>query len=164
RADWRNKLRAHPPRRVPDGIATRQNTPHEENILWQKNAGMLPAAYYDEDSDGTFLARSAARFIRTHAQERFFLWLAFHEPHAPFNFPVEYAGSYDPDSVPLPQGSLEDQRAGRPAQPAASHQQDLETQLAQLRRENALMQQKMALKDVLVELKLKPGLNRAEKK
>ena len=61
-------------------------------------------------------------------------------------------------------GSLEDQRAGRPAQPAESHQQDLETQLVQLRRENALMQQKMALKDVLVELKLKPGLDRAEKK
>jgi hypothetical protein len=42
--------------------------------------------------------------------------------------------------------------------------QSLEQQLIQVRRENAVLQHKMALKDVLSDLKLTPGINRAEKK
>jgi hypothetical protein len=40
----------------------------------------------------------------------------------------------------------------------------LEQQLAQARRENAILHHKMALKDLLTELKFSPGINRAEKK
>jgi hypothetical protein len=40
----------------------------------------------------------------------------------------------------------------------------LEKQLVQAQRETALMRHKMALKDVLVELKLDPTLDRAKKK
>jgi hypothetical protein len=61
-------------------------------------------------------------------------------------------------------GSLEDQPAGRPAQPVDRHRQALEKQLVQAQRETALMRHKMALKDVLVELKLDPTLDRAKKK
>ena len=60
--------------------------------------------------------------------------------------------------------SLEDQSGGRPSQPVDVEKQSLEQQLAQVRRENAVLQHKMALKDVLSELKLPPGINRAEKK
>ncbi len=109
-ADWRNDLEKHPPREVPPEIPTRENVPRQNNIAWQKNAQMLPVPYYDGDSEGTFLAESAVDFIRTHAEERFFVWVAFHEPHAPFSFPVEYAGSYDPDSVSLPRAGEEDER------------------------------------------------------
>jgi arylsulfatase A-like enzyme len=110
RAQWRSHLENQPPSEIPEGIATRANTPHEADIRWAKNAQMLPAPFMDEDSDGTFLARSAIRFMDEQQGDRFFLWVAFHEPHAPFNFPVEYAGSYDPREVPLPEGSDEDQR------------------------------------------------------
>jgi transposase len=61
-------------------------------------------------------------------------------------------------------GSLEDQPAGRPAQPVDRHRQALEKQLVQAQRETALMRHKMALKDVLAELKLDPTLDRAKKK
>lgn len=109
-AHWRKSLDEHPPEPVPEHFSTRANTPHKNDILWQKNARMLPLPYRDEDSHGTFLARTAVDYIGAHAHERFFLWVAFHEPHAPFNFPLEYAGRYDPDSLPLPEGGVEDQR------------------------------------------------------
>jgi arylsulfatase A-like enzyme len=43
-------------------------------------------------------------------EKPFFLWLAFHEPHAPFNFPVEYADSYNPEDLPMGQQGPEDER------------------------------------------------------
>ena len=61
-------------------------------------------------------------------------------------------------------GSLEDQPVGRPAQPVDRHRQALEKQLVQAQRETALMRHKMALKDLLAELKLDPTLDRAKKK
>jgi hypothetical protein len=45
-----------------------------------------------------------------------------------------------------------------------SEKQVLERQLEQAHRECAILQHKMALKDVLTELKLAPGISRAEKK
>ena len=60
--------------------------------------------------------------------------------------------------------SLADQASGRPCQPVDSEKQSLERQLEQVHRDNAILQHKMALKDVLTELKLTPGIPRAEKK
>jgi hypothetical protein len=45
-----------------------------------------------------------------------------------------------------------------------SEKQSLERQLEQADRQCAILQHKMALKDVLADLKLTPGMNRAEKK
>ena len=59
---------------------------------------------------------------------------------------------------------LEDQSPGRPCQPVDSQQQALEKQLEQAHRDNALLKHKMELKDVLTDLKLAPGMNRAKKK
>ncbi len=59
---------------------------------------------------------------------------------------------------------LEDQSPGRPCQPVDSRQQALEKQLEQAQRDNALLKHKMELKDVLTDLKLAPGMNRAKKK
>ena len=61
-------------------------------------------------------------------------------------------------------GSLEDQSSGRPAQAVDPQKQMLERQLEQARRDNALLKHKMALKDVLTDLKITPGLDRAKKK
>ena len=60
--------------------------------------------------------------------------------------------------------SLADQASGRPSQPVDSEKQALQRQLEQVHRECAILQHKMALKDVLTDLKLTPGMNRAEKK
>jgi transposase len=60
--------------------------------------------------------------------------------------------------------SLADKASGRPSQPVDLEKQALEQQLEQAHRECAILQHKMALKDVLFELKLTPGISRAEKK
>ena len=60
--------------------------------------------------------------------------------------------------------SLADQTSGRPCRPVDSEKQALERQLEQAHRECAILQHKMALKDVLSDLKLTPGISRAEKK
>jgi hypothetical protein len=57
-----------------------------------------------------FLCREAIKFMEENKDGRFLLWLSFNEPHAPFHYPVEYAGRYDPAEVPLPEGSPEDDR------------------------------------------------------
>lgn len=36
--------------------------------------------------------------------------MAFFEPHHPYYYPLEYAGKYNPDDMPLPTGSPEDNR------------------------------------------------------
>jgi hypothetical protein len=42
--------------------------------------------------------------------------------------------------------------------------QTLQKQLEQAHRDNAILQHKMALKEILTDVKLKPGINRAGKK
>ena len=59
---------------------------------------------------------------------------------------------------------LTDQPPGRPSQPVDSQQQALEKQLEQAHRDNALLKHKMELKDVLTDLKLDRGIDRAKKK
>jgi transposase len=59
---------------------------------------------------------------------------------------------------------LSEKGSGRPAQPQNSRQQQLQRQIEQLRRDNDLLTQKMALKDILTDLKLKAGRSRPGKK
>ncbi len=110
KAEHKAYLKENPPREIPDSVKTRASVPKGEGAVWGKNADMLPIPYFDEDAPATFLANWAADFIAENKDERFCLWMAFHEPHAPFNFPIEYAGKYDPAKVPLPTGSPEDDR------------------------------------------------------
>lgn len=74
------------------------------------NADMLPAGVAEEHSEGAFFARRAIEFLRQHADERFLLFVSFNEPHSPFNFPLEYAGRYSPERMPLPVPGPEDAR------------------------------------------------------
>lgn len=60
--------------------------------------------------------------------------------------------------------SLADKGSGRPSPPVDSEKQALQRQLEQAQRECAILQHKMALKDVLFDLKRTPGISRAEKK
>jgi len=107
-SDWLKNTEVKP---VPQDIETfdRYTDKLPEHIA-RMNAQYAPQPYYDEDAKGTFLARSAIDFIEQNKNGRFFLWLAFNEPHAPFAFPIEYAGKYEPENMPLPTGSPEDDR------------------------------------------------------
>ena len=59
---------------------------------------------------------------------------------------------------------LTDHPPGRPSPVVETRKQALEKQLAQALRDNELLKQQMALKDVLTDLKLEPGMDRAKKK
>ncbi|MCM5663072.1 sulfatase family protein [Galbibacter mesophilus] len=74
----------------------------------QLNPKTLSQPYFDKYAEGTFLANSATDFIKKNKNGRMFLWVAFHEPHAPFAFPIEYSNKYNPIDMPLPKGSNED--------------------------------------------------------
>jgi choline-sulfatase len=109
RSDYIKFLENNPPRPVPDSIRVRPPwKPFRDPARIWLNAEALPGGYYDADDIGTYYAHRAIEFIENNKDHRFCLWLAFHEPHSPFNFPVEYAGSYDPGEVPFPRGSPED--------------------------------------------------------
>lgn len=111
KAEYEDWSKAQKPSPIPDSISVfRKGAGDLPDQLAQINPLTLPHPYFDEHAKGTFLANSAIDFIDDHQDERFFLWLAFNEPHAPFAFPIEYAGKYDADDMPLPQGSSEDDR------------------------------------------------------
>ncbi len=108
--DYKEFLKKNPPKPVPDSIETWEREKSKDNVAYSKNYKVLPGARYDADSEGTYFANQAVEFIKKNKNDRFCLWLAFHEPHAPFNFPVEYRGKYDPSNMTIPKGSPEDDR------------------------------------------------------
>ena len=71
---------------------------------------MRPSARYEDESLGTYLADEAHTFLRENRDDPFCLLVSFYEPHSPFNFPVEYAGRYQPEAMPLPPVGPEDKR------------------------------------------------------
>jgi choline-sulfatase len=110
RREHLNWLESNPADQVPENIRTFNDPSNLPEKIARMNPETLPQPCYNKDCMGTFLAESAIRFIEENFENRFLLWLAFYEPHAPFTFPVEYADKYKVDDITLPQGSQEDDR------------------------------------------------------
>jgi arylsulfatase A-like enzyme len=109
RRDYFKHLEQNPPRIPPDTISVRPAwKPFRDPAHIWLNSDAFPSDKYDEESIGTFYANKAVEFINNNKEGKFLLWVGFHEPHSPFNFPIEYAGKYDPSKMPLPTGSPED--------------------------------------------------------
>lgn len=111
RRDFSNYIQKNRTRTTPDSISVRPPwKPFRDHSRVWLNAEMLPSQFYDEESSGTYLANKAVDFIEVNQNNKFCLWLGFHEPHSPFNFPIEYTGKYQPENMPFPTGSPEDDR------------------------------------------------------
>lgn len=96
---------------VPDSIETLPTwRPFVDSARIWLNADMLPTAYYSEYGSAAYDANKAIEFLQNNRDSTFFLMLGFHEPHSPFNFPIEFAGKYDPKDIALPECSSEDDR------------------------------------------------------
>ncbi|MFP4288355.1 MAG: sulfatase [Bacteroidales bacterium] len=104
---WRDEVEGDA---IPDQgrYYSRANAVENPAGFW--NADYLPHQVYDDYSKGTFFADRAIEFIRQNKDDRFLVWLAFNEPHAPFHFPAEFRDRYDPEQLELPAGSAEDDR------------------------------------------------------
>ena len=97
--------------KVSDSIAVRPPwKPFQDHARIWLNADARPGSYYDKDDIGTWYSQKAIEFIEQNQDQRFCLWLGFHEPHSPFNFPVEYQGNTTANQISLPAGSEEDDR------------------------------------------------------
>ena len=107
KSQHRQWLTQNPMPEIPASVETRYS-----GKAAHKNPEYKPEAVYDSFATGTYYAREAIRFIQVNQQKEkpFFLWLAFHEPHSPFNFPIEFADSYDPRNLPMGQLGPEDER------------------------------------------------------
>ncbi len=109
RRDYFAYREENPGREVPDSVAVRpQWKPFRDPARIWLNADALPGNSYDADDIGTWYSRQANQFLTDNRDTSFCLVVGFHEPHSPFNFPIEYARKYDPANMPLPEGSLED--------------------------------------------------------
>ncbi len=111
RGDWRAYLEENPPATISDSIATYGPwRPFRDPARIWLNAEARPLPYRDEDMEDTYYARRAAQYIEEHREEPFLVWVGFHNPHSPFNFPIEYRDKYEPADMPVPEGSPEDDR------------------------------------------------------
>ena len=72
------------------------------------NAEKLPYGRYEKDMTGTFIAGEGCRFLEEHRNDPFALWVSFHEPHSPYDFPIEYRDRYNPASFAVPRVGPED--------------------------------------------------------
>lgn len=121
--DHDRHLETHPARRPPPGIPVKGvwKPFGDPARIWLNSAGLPGTGYpapadfegrglYDDDFLGTYLANRAIEFMTRNRDQRFCLWLSFYEPHSPFNFPIEFAGRYDPDEMPVPETGPEDGR------------------------------------------------------
>jgi len=111
RRDYFNYLKNTDIARVPDSIATRPEwKPFRDPARIWLNAEMLAGNQYDQFDIGTWYAEQAQNYLEKHQDSSFFLCVGFHEPHSPFNFPVEYRNRYQAEDMELPLTSEEDDR------------------------------------------------------
>lgn len=106
-AAWREKVQPAP---LPEGVETQTLPwrPFKTPAAQWLNARTLPYPRSDEQMRGTFIARSACDYLEANAGKPFALWVSLHEPHSPFDFPVEDRGRFDPGSFTVPRVGPED--------------------------------------------------------
>ncbi len=104
--DYRRKIQKES---IPEKIATQADYESRDfHSIW--NTSYLPADCYEKDCRGTFLNDQAIQFLHRNKDNRFFLWYAPHEPHAPFDFPVEFVNRIDTSRIEIPSHSTLDER------------------------------------------------------
>ncbi|MGH9657969.1 MAG: sulfatase family protein [Bryobacteraceae bacterium] len=97
------------PRPAPAGVRVKPPwRPFRDPARIWLNAEKLPYGRHDDDMTGAFLARHAIDFLDRHARDPFALWVSFHEPHSPFDFPLEDSAHFDPAAFEAPRPGPED--------------------------------------------------------
>ncbi len=93
------------PSALPEGVKTKSLPwrPFQTPATQWLNAACLPYPRDDAGMKGTFIARQAESWLEEHRGASFALWTSFHEPHSPFDFPIDDRSAFDPagfDNLP----------------------------------------------------------------
>jgi arylsulfatase A-like enzyme len=105
-AAWADAVK---PRPIPPEIATKPVwRPFKDPARIWLNAEKLPYSRYEEDMKATFQVRQAEAFLEQNQDKQFALWVSFHEPHSPFDFPVEDRNRFAPGRFPVPKVGPQD--------------------------------------------------------
>lgn len=97
------------PKAPPPDVATKPPwKPFKDPARIWLNADKLPYPRYDDDMTGTFIAHEGMKFLEEHKDDPFALWVSFHEPHSPFDFPIEARDRYRPSQFKAPRAGPED--------------------------------------------------------
>ena len=103
---WQHNLKKHPPA---DGVHRPAWLPLKQPPAQWLNAGRHSTGLSETDEEATFFADTASRYLHNHRHQPIFLMVSLHEPHAPFVYPREWHGRYQPEQFPVRPVSPEDQ-------------------------------------------------------
>lgn len=79
------------PRPIPEEIRTKpQWRPFRDPARIWLNADKLPYPRYDDEMKAAYQVKLAEEFLEENRSKPFALWVSFHEPHSPYDFPVEF--------------------------------------------------------------------------
>lgn len=102
-------LRDNPPAPLPPDAKTfGAFRPFKDPARVWLNSDALSQPAREADMDAMFFAKEAASFLRQPHERPFFLMVSFYQPHSPFQFPLEYAGLYNPSQMVTPETSPPD--------------------------------------------------------
>lgn len=92
---WSAEVKPDP---LPHGIAAKPLPwrPFQTPAAQWLNAACLPYPRSDAQMKGTFIANQAIGYLEAQRDKPFALWVSFHEPHSPFDFPIDDRLVYDP--------------------------------------------------------------------
>jgi choline-sulfatase len=96
--DWKHFLQAAPP---PDGAQRTPWRPFSDPAAQWLNAANRSTGISEPYEEASFLVNAARKYFRMNRNERFYLVVSLHEPHAPFAFPREWEGRYRPEEFPV---------------------------------------------------------------
>ncbi|MCL4844596.1 MAG: sulfatase-like hydrolase/transferase [Bryobacteraceae bacterium] len=104
---WREAVKGGP---LPEGVATQQLPwqPFRTPAAQWLNAEKRPYPRVDSEMRGTFIAGQACEYLEANAGKPFALWVSLHEPHSPFDFPVEDRGRFAAERFTAPRVGPED--------------------------------------------------------
>ncbi|MDZ7639987.1 MAG: sulfatase-like hydrolase/transferase [Bryobacterales bacterium] len=103
---WRAETK---PKAIPPGVPGRGPwQPFRVPAREWLNARAEPFARLDFDMKASYQTRLVREYLQAHQAEPFALWVSFHEPHSPFDFPVEDWKHFDPNRFPVPRLGPED--------------------------------------------------------
>lgn len=104
--DWSEKVKPEP---LPGSIRTKPRwQPFRDPARIWLNADKLPYPRREADMKAAHQLRLADEYLAAHREQPFALWLSFHEPHSPFDFPIEDRDRVDPRRFDVPRVGPED--------------------------------------------------------